>query len=226
MFKKEKDQQWKQSLGSRRPLLEKENKLYSIFSRLPNQVLGLGFVLDGRADHTELPVDSPLSSNAENSHPQRSPGLAPSLQRSLSELSPRPRLAPTSQSWLAKPNGGQGDKQKERQQSRSKELLHVGKSKGVDFGFFISQGWENPSHTWPQSLVGRDTGFSKAIVLFGVLFPLRWANYTLLNQHWTPWGLLGHRCLGEPTRLKTDFLVPLHLNEIPCQGAKHIVGFV
>lgn len=64
-------------------------------------------------------MDSPLSSNAENSHPQRSLGLAPSFQRSLSELSPRPRLAPASRLWLAKPNGGQGNKQEERQQSRS-----------------------------------------------------------------------------------------------------------
>lgn len=29
--------------------------------------------------------------------------------------------------------------------------------------FFISQGWENPSHTRPQSVVGRGTGFSKAL---------------------------------------------------------------
>lgn len=55
------------SLGSLGPFLEKGSKLCSIFSHLPNQVLGLRFVLDGQADHTELPVHSPLSRDAENS---------------------------------------------------------------------------------------------------------------------------------------------------------------
>lgn len=155
-------------------------------------MLGLRFVLDGQADHTELPMDSPLSSEAENSHPQRAPGwhLPPN---SLLELSPRPKLAPTSRSWSVKPNGGQGNKKKGRQQSRSEEILHVGKSKEVDFGFFIPQGWENPSPTWPQNLVRRKTGFSKAITLFGIFFPFHWANYVLLNRHWMAWGFVGPR---------------------------------
>lgn len=52
------------------------------------------------------------------------------------------------------------------------------------------QGWENPSHTWPQSLVKRETGFSKEMVLFGVLFPFPWANSASLNQHWTACGFV------------------------------------
>lgn len=181
---------WKHSLGSLYPLLEKENKLYSIFfpvCQVKCWVWGLSWMDEQTTQSCQWTAPFPamlripIHSTPRAWHPPSS---------ALSEPSPRPTLAPTSRSWLAKPNGGQGDKQKERQQSRSEELLHVGKSEGVDFGFFISQGWENPSHTWPQSLVRRETGFSKAIVLFGVLFPSCWANYTLLNQPWTPWRLV------------------------------------
>lgn len=141
-------------------------------------------------------MDSPLSSNAENSHPQCSLGLAPSFQRSLSELSPRPRLAPASQLWLAKPNGGQGNKQEERQQSRS-GIIARWQIQRVRFWFL-----HFPRLGKPQSYMATKFGWETDWVfqsnsLFGVLFPPSWANYALLNQHWTPWGLLGHHCLGE-----------------------------
>ena len=62
--------------------------------------------------------------------------------------------------------------------------------KGQIWVSLFSQGWENPSPTLPQSLVRSEAGFSKEIILFGVLFPFLWANYASLNQHWTARGVV------------------------------------
>ena len=124
--------------------------------------------------------------------------LSLSLSLSLSELCPTPNLAPTSQPWLAKPNGGWGNKIKGRQWSKSEEILHVGKFERIDLGFFIPPRLGKPQSYIATVWLGAKLGFPKKsfCLVFSFHFSgpitLRWISTGQLG------GLLSHSCLGEP----------------------------
>lgn len=122
------------SLGSLGPFLEKGSKLFSIFFPSAKSSVGFEVCLGWTSrPHRTASVQPPFQGCWELS-PRHSPGLAsspPSLHWSHPQdpnwhQHPRPQLA--------EPNGGQGNRREGRQQSRSKEILHVGKSNGTDVG--------------------------------------------------------------------------------------------
>lgn len=147
--------------------------------------------MDGQGDHTGLPADSPFSGDADTSHP---PATYPPA------LSWRCLQGPN---WHQHPHHGEpsltvAEGTRRRGDGRQgKGNIACWQFKGVGFSFFIPRGWENPSHTQPQNLVERETGFSKATVLCAILFPFHWASLALLNWRgkgwsfagpWLPWG--------------------------------------
>lgn len=171
-------------------------------------------------------MDSPLSSNAENSHPQHSPGLAPSLQRSLGAVSKAhigtniPIVVSQAKWW---PRG-----QAERKTTvKVRGIIACWQIRRSRFWFL-----HFPRLGKPQSYMATKFGQERDWVFQSNRSI--WCSVSILlgQLHFAESALdtleVGSAIvvLGSHTGLKTDFLVILHLNKTLCRGVKEIVGFV